>query len=44
MTGYGAQYLQYLTIMVAILFGYHGNSGSEWKSSINFLFPMTYPF
>ena len=29
MTGYGAKKLQYLTIIVAILFGYHGNGGSE---------------
>jgi len=33
MAGYSAQNWQYLTIMVAILFGYHGNGGSEWKSS-----------
>ena len=44
MTGYGAQSLQYLTIMVAILFVTMATVGPSEKSSIHFLFTMTYPF
>ena len=43
MTGYGAHNLQYLTIMVAILFGYHGNGGSEWKKFHTFIIPNDIP-
>ena len=43
MTGYGAQHLQYLTIIVAILFGYHGNGGSEWKKFQTFFIPNLIP-
>ena len=39
MTGYGAQNLQYLIISAAILFGYHGNGGYEWKKFHTFFIP-----
>ena len=43
MTGYGAHNLQYLTIMAAILFGYHGNGGSKWKKFHTFFIPNDIP-
>ena len=43
MTGYDAQKLQYLTIIVAIVFGYHGNGGSEWKKFQTFFIPNHIP-
>ena len=44
MTGYGTQNLEYLTIMVAILFGYHGNGWSEWKKVLDVFIPNDQPF